>query len=588
MKKILFIKMSVLIAIMAITLGGCKKVFEVLPEDKLDINNAYKNVADADAAVIGIYGKFQNLAKQYVLLNEVRADLLDVTNNADPYLKQLNTHSVTGDNPYADPRPFYEVILNCNDVLKNFNIMNEKHLMSVDDYQKRYSDILTLRCFLYLQLGIQYGSVPYVTDALSSVDDLKNESLFPKLNLDALLDKLIADMKQMPYISSYSYPTGSSLSITTDGSNTQRMFINKYYMLGELQLWKGNYLEAAKNYKNVMETEATNTNTNSMFNTFHVNYNDGTYGNGVSYTDGGTNYGGLHSESALSYSITYGFKSMFCLSNTAANWNHEWIWAMPYNPGFNPTNPFIELFANTGAGKYMLKPAQTAIDAWASNPQGNGIPYDARGKLSYTTVNGQPVVMKYIYNYDPLVPLTRNGMWYLWRGAGLHLHYAEAANRDGKGKLAWALLNTGIANTFADATLASSTNTAAYLASMITPYEEPYRFNAQYIASNTAYRGPYHKNAGVRGRSGVVAINTSYQTDMTGLESKLIDEGSLELAFEGNRWADLVRVARRRNDPSFLAERVYQKLLKDGNSEASTVRAKLMNIENWYLPFKWK
>lgn len=588
MKKLSYSKLTLTLAVLAISLGGCKKMFDVAPEDKLDSTVAFQNLADADAAVIGIYGKFQKLAKQYVLLNELRADLMDVTTNSDPYMKQLTTHSVTVDNPYADPRPFYEVILNCNDALKNFNIMNEKHLMSVDNYQKRYADVLALRCFLYLQLGIQYGSVPYVTDALTNVDDIGNESLFPKITFDQLLDKLIAAMNSSPYISSYSYPTGYTLNIQTDGSSTLKMFINKYYMLGELNLWKGNYLEAARNYKNVMETEAASTNANSMFNTFHMCYNDGVYGNGVVYTDGGTNYGGLHSESALSYSTTYGYKSMFCLANTAANWNMEWIWAMPYNPAFDPTNPFVELFANSGAGKYQLKPSQTAINAWANNPQGNGVPYDARGLLSYAVSNGQPVVMKYIYNYDPLIPLNKNGMWYLWRAGGLHLHYAEAANRDGKTKLAWALLNTGIASTFADATLAGGTNTAAYLASMITPYAEPYRFDAQYVASNTAYRGAYYKNAGVRGRSGVIAVNASYQTDMTGLEEKLVDEGGLELAFEGNRWADLVRVARRRNDPSFLAERVYQKLLKDGNPEASTVRAKLMNMENWYLPFKWK
>lgn len=588
MKKISYSKLTLWIAVLAIGLSGCKKMFDVAPEDKLDATVAFQNLADADAAVIGVYGKFQKLAKQYVVLNELRADLLDVTNNADPYLKQLNTHAVTVDNPYADPRPFYDVILNCNDALKNFAIMNEKHLMSVDDYQKRYSDIMALRCFVYLQLGIQYGAVPYVTDALVNVNDLNNETLFPKVTFDQLLDNLINAMNSSPYISSYSYPAASSLNFQTDGSSTLKMFINKYYMLGELHLWKGNYLEAARNYKNVMETETSNTNINTMFNTYRLTYNDGVYGNGVAYTDGGTNYGGLHSESALSYSTTYGYKSMFSLANTVANWNIEWIWAMPYNAGFDPTNPFVELFANTGAGKYQVKPAQTAIQAWANNPQWNGIPYDARGKLTYALSNGEPVVMKYIYNYDPLIPLTRNGMWYLWRAAGLHLHYAEAANRDGKGKLAWALLNTGIASTFADPALAAGTNTAAYLASMVTPYPEPYRFDAQYVATNTAFRGPYYKNAGVRGRSGVVAINVSYQTDMTGLEEKLVDEGGLELAFEGNRWADLLRVARRRNDPSFLAERVYQKLLKDGNPEASAVRAKLMNMENWYLPFKWK
>ena len=47
---------------------------------------------------------------------------------------------------------------------------------------------------------------------------------------------------------------GSSLVITVDGYNTAKFFINKECLLGDLQLWKGNYLEAASHYKNVMET----------------------------------------------------------------------------------------------------------------------------------------------------------------------------------------------------------------------------------------------------------------------------------------------------------------------------------------------
>lgn len=72
------------------------------------------------------------------------------------------------------------------------------------------------------------------------------------------------------------------------------------------------------------------------------------------------------------------------------------------------------------------------------------------------------------------------------------------------------------------------------------------------------------------------------------IEAALIQETALENAFEGTRWADLLRVAIRRNDPAFIADRVYNKLLKSGVSagQASAARAKLMS-RDWYLPFKW-
>lgn len=69
-------------------------------------------------------------------------------------------------------------------------------------------------------------------------------------------------------------------------------------------------------------------------------------------------------------------------------------------------------------------------------------------------------------------------------------------------------------------------------------------------------------------------------------EDGLIQESALENAFEGSRWPDLLRIARRRNDPSFIADRIYNKLMKGGDPNAGVARARLMNRENWYLPFK--
>ncbi len=101
----------------------------------------YNTLADADAAVLGIYGQVAGLGERYILLNELRADLVDVTRNADPWLQQINNHEVTVDNPYTDPTAFYKVIFNCNDALKNFKIMGDQGKLSQQEFAQRYSDI---------------------------------------------------------------------------------------------------------------------------------------------------------------------------------------------------------------------------------------------------------------------------------------------------------------------------------------------------------------------------------------------------------------------------------------------------------------
>jgi hypothetical protein len=65
------------------------------------------------------------------------------------------------------------------------------------------------------------------------------------------------------------------------------------------------------------------------------------------------------------------------------------------------------------------------------------------------------------------------------------------------------------------------------------------------------------------------------------VEDLIIDECALELAFEGTRFSDLCRVAMRRGMPDYLAERVSK---RHTGAVDGTLRAKLNNMANWWLP----
>jgi len=566
-----------------LSIAGCKKVFDTKPQDQLDVSQAYQNVYDADAAVVGIYGKFMGLADRYVILNELRADLLDCTTNADENLRQISTHTVTGDNPYASPRPFYEVILNCNDVLEHFQIMVKEKRMTETEYNQRYSDIGALRSFLYLQLGIHFGEVPYVTSSLKNVDEVKNMGNFPKLSFNTLLDSLINFSERLPYKDQY--PSGTNLNITVDGYQTQKFYVNKKVILGDLYLWKGNYLKAADWYRQVMETGTQGVVDGRYYSFYKVGWDsDGTLDHYISYSRAGD-------ASTLVYNSQW--RVMFEQDYGSKGLDREWVWVLPFDSKFKPDNSLIKLFSPIG-GDYLVRPSQEVYDLWDNETQriaqGGSIPYDARKLLSTMNIGGQPVAMKYLYNYlnyttgTPTSLLVKNGKWFLFRETQLHMRFAEAANRTGRYRLAWGLWNSGIAGAYpapgSDVTVYHNTLSDAY----------PFNFDARNSGNSGVpyYRADWYRNIGIRARANVVDVVIPAADSLNSIENGLIKETALENAFEGTRWPDLLRIAIRRNDPSFIADKIYNKLLKSGVSSgaASAARAKLM-ARDWYLPFKW-
>jgi hypothetical protein len=602
------------VALLFFAATSCTDLLNPEAEDVLSTTEVYRNLDDANSTLRGIYGKLMDCAPQYVVLNELRADLMDVTSNADQSLMELSWHqSVSDDNKWADPTPFFSLINTCNNAVVNFENMYNENKINREDFNIRYSEALAVRSWAYLQVALHFsdrekGGVPYFTKPLDNIDDIELSSInnVPYLNLETMIDSLVTTMATLPYKTKI---TDESLITTISTYNSNYMYIDKEYLLGELYLWDENYYMAASTFKNIMERSTTE-DINNPYDRYKIPF-DASATLSVSSSRYNSGYSRYYENDR--FSIRNNWPYMFFDIETT-NYYNEWLWVL-YFDQLNEPSPFIDLFAKEG-GEYLLKPSRVAIENWDNQVQQNSFKGDFRGYFykpngfnwvnsdgqeytvldyvslfglpgSYDIVNGDPVVMKYIYDYSKYNQnfdlLDKSGRWFLWRSATMHLRYCEAANRDGQHKVAYALLNNGIRANYPGSDPDAADNDYTHRHQTELPF--PYDFDARSTGSGDippGLRQPWFRNTGIRNR---VSLN-NYQVEsdsLSTIEMQILKESALELAFEGQRWGDLVRIAIHNGDNSILADRVAEKLNRAG-MDGEAVRIKLQDRNNWFLP----
>jgi len=618
------IAVSVMSVICIFGLSSCDDMLNSNAEEVVDTTENFQNVYDADNAIWGLYGKFSLLAENVVVLNELRADLMDVTPNATPDEVAINSNTATADNKYCDPTPFYEVILNANDILTNYDKMLAENKISKEDYDPRYSDVMAIRSWTYLQLGIQFGEVPYITDPLNSIDEINNESLFPKLSLDQLIIQLIEDMEGVPTLEINTLSTYYNKTIQDNGKSfyLNMQFINKHLLLGDLYLWNDQYVQAATQYKAYMDADDEGSSKPQI-------------NNKVSgWVWAGTNeprfqicYQRYKDQDVTSFRNMW--KEMFFRNSTdvtssgTMSLQDEMIWMISFSGTSESSSPFVTLFANTYEGKYQLKPSAYAIDSlWEIQvQQSNGFVFDGRGReSSFDYVNGEPVVLKYLYNYYDIYttddnktihlnyntisnPYSKTGKWFLYKAGLLHLRYAEAANRAGYPKLAYALLNNGIKTNYdwpkSDGTLRADKEGVQYTSFppandsvAAEPYPDPFYLDARQNDDPYTYlRSAWRDNAGIRNRAFLLNISkpdwvVNKADSIEWLEQAIIKEQALECGLEGHRWADLLRIARRNNKEGKGSVSSYMNKVVQHKNNAGGSGVSAITDNNLFLPMK--
>jgi hypothetical protein len=300
-------------------------------------------------------------------------------------------------------------------------------------------------------------------------------------------------------------------------------FVNNKAVMGELYLEKNDYANAVYYLKLACESYLDNTSVFKVDNT---------------YKD-------------------LAWQSIFFNAENALLENFSVI---PYSSIDGQFNPLANWLGHNF--DYVVKPSQVLVDSFMAQVPAAGktgdffrgpgasIGVDTLSWLTDTTYILENFITK--YEIDISDPFSSDII--ISRAADIHLLLAEALNRMGDDlsqTYALMLLNSGV--------------------------------NA--VNPKPAIYSRWSRNLGIRGRvyltPRVVPDGVTGVAKTRMIEDFIIAERALELAFEGKRWFDLVRVAERRNQPEFLADKVAAKF--DG-AMYNDIRARLMNPANWYLP----
>lgn len=209
---------------------------------------------DSVYSVLGILKSVQEVGDRQVLLNELRADLVSISETkAVVDIQEISKSILTNfdGNKYLDVKDYYSIINNCNIYLARVDTTLEKNNIKL--MLPEYVAVKSVRAWTYLQLAINYNNVPYFTEPILTHSAAANVMNKPMLTRNEIISNLIADI--LPYENPAAYPMpawdkdGKVLKFGYGENGTEvetkLLFVPIRMLLGEMYLWRG----AAGDYK---------------------------------------------------------------------------------------------------------------------------------------------------------------------------------------------------------------------------------------------------------------------------------------------------------------------------------------------------
>lgn len=538
---------------LTIALGGCSDFFEIETETTLNNEDYIDEESEIFTGFMGIISKMQAVGDKAIYLNEMRGEMMEPTDFAPRELISLyNYDEDLGDNSYADPSGYYEVINACNDYLSKIKAYKDANAISESYYNPLVSSTLRIKAWTFMTLAKLYGEVVWVDKPMNSLRDL---SKFKKLDLD----KTMAACKNMLDIGfddvDGKYETSWFKWLDPNSDDPDALASSPYrywdYMTppyfaiyGEICLWLGKYQKCIDLIQGAMN-EAFQATPNENIRWL---CNDAKLGKFSSYWD---------SENPYAYEV---------------------VSAIMYNSEQHQTNSLLKHFDSNSPNQYWIRPSEAGRNRFSDadfDPLGS-LEKDARTDYTFKDNSGRWVFTKYrSLSSSVRQPYQDDVHIYTYRGADLYFMLAEAFNELGKTDAVNALINIGVSGYIDEFEKDADGNLSGTWYGF-TPHWT--NGSTMYYPTNggaPAYNSRRYGDRGIRG-SGYSKYNMGnreFGTDKYENAKEILKEMVLEMSGEGKVYPALIRVARRYGDLNFMADLISEKY----TSNAEAIRSKILN-----------
>jgi tetratricopeptide (TPR) repeat protein len=230
-----------LMVVLGMTFSCSEDFYDAKIGDRVFPDQHFNNSIDVEISYFGVTSILQEILPNYVLIDGLLSDQMEITQSADVALRSIYNHNISLGNPYIDGSNYYKVIISANDALNNINQVIEKD-QGYDTLDNKFyrAALIAYRSWAYFNYVRLYGEAVLIPDEMSSLTDA---SKLPVINRVDMMDTLINHL--IPYI----HDNESDIAEQVIGNS-----INNKALLGEIYLERGDYEKAAELLKAAIES----------------------------------------------------------------------------------------------------------------------------------------------------------------------------------------------------------------------------------------------------------------------------------------------------------------------------------------------